>query len=54
MRRVSPANMLGREVAEYDLAELDVGELLERVHLSWLDERRSDVVGVLLSERELA
>ena len=47
-------DMLGREVAEHDLAELDVGELLERAHPSLLDAKiGSDAVAPLLSEREL-
>jgi hypothetical protein len=46
-------DMLGREVAEHELAGLDVRELLEHAHPSLLDPRiGSDAVAPPLSERE--
>jgi hypothetical protein len=46
--------MLGREVAEHELTDLDVRELLEHAHPSLLDPKiGSDAVAPPLSEREM-
>ena len=47
------SDMLGREVAEHELGDLDVTELLKHAHPSLLDPKiGSDAVAPLLSERE--
>jgi hypothetical protein len=47
-------DMLGREVAEHELGDLDVRELLEHAHPSLLDPKiGSDAVAPLLSEWEI-
>lgn len=47
-------DMLGRSVAEHELANLDLGELLDRAHPSLLDPKiGSDAVAPPLSKREM-
>jgi hypothetical protein len=47
-------DMLGREVAEHELGDLDVGELLEHANPSLLNPKiGSDAVAPPLSEREI-
>ena len=46
--------MLGREVAEHELGDLDLRELLRHAHPSLLDTRiGSDAVAPPLSDREI-